>query len=113
MPFFVMDFSVSMIFQGLFLWLTGPFLAAYISPNLFEQASIWCFFSISQIAIMLWLIRSTLVSSGAKSVQDRGASLPLYRHCGGSPLLCVSAAAICDDHNTVCQSAAVQDYHAV
>ena len=37
---------------GAFLLLTGPVLAAWISPDLNEQASIWCFFSIVQIACM-------------------------------------------------------------
>ena len=34
--------------QGSFLLLTGPVMAAAITPNLMEQASIWCFFSIMQ-----------------------------------------------------------------
>lgn len=59
MPFFVI--RTGFIIQGLFLLLTGPVLAAYISPSMFEQASIWCFFSIAQIAIMLFLIRATLL----------------------------------------------------
>ena len=50
-----------MVIQGAFLFLTGPVLAAYITPNLMEQASIWCFFSISQICSMLFLIRETLI----------------------------------------------------
>lgn len=71
-PFFVM--SSNMVIQGFFLWLTGPFLAAYISPNLFEQASIWCFFSISQIGIMLWLIRDVLLLGwGRKSGKDKNS----------------------------------------
>jgi len=38
-----------------FLWLfgTGPLLASYISPNLHEQASIWCFMSIIQTTVGL------------------------------------------------------------
>ena len=35
MPFFVI--KSTMVLPGIFLWLTGPFLAAYISENLFEQ----------------------------------------------------------------------------
>jgi hypothetical protein len=50
-PFFVM--KKNMVIQGIFLWLAGPFLASYITPNLMEQASIWCFFSIAQIGIMV------------------------------------------------------------
>jgi hypothetical protein len=54
-PFFIL--KKNMIIQGVFLWLAGPYLASWISPNLMEQASIWCFFSIAQIGIMLFLIR--------------------------------------------------------
>jgi len=39
-------------FFGLFLFLTGPGMAAFITDDLNEQASIWCFFSIAQIALM-------------------------------------------------------------
>ncbi|KRX07610.1 hypothetical protein PPERSA_11159 [Pseudocohnilembus persalinus] len=67
-PFFVM--RKSMIIQGFFLWLTGPFLSTYFTDNLQEQASVWCFFSISQIAIMLFLIRKTLVLKWSKNGQQ-------------------------------------------
>eukprot|EP00049_Salpingoeca_infusionum_P006935 m.113006 g.113006 ORF g.113006 m.113006 type:complete len:323 (-) comp13498_c0_seq1:502-1470(-) len=63
-PFFVL--KKDMVIQGVFLWLTGPLLAAYITPNLMEQASIWCFFSISQIGIMLFLIRNVLIVNWRK-----------------------------------------------
>ena len=46
---------------GFFLWLTGPYMAAWITPNLMEQASIWCFFSISQIGLMLFAVSSMMV----------------------------------------------------
>jgi len=58
-PFFIL--KKSMIIQGVFLWCLGPMLASYITSNLMEQASIWCFFSIAQIAIMLFLIRDQLI----------------------------------------------------
>lgn len=64
-PFFVL--RQNMIIQGLVLWATGPALAAYITPNLMEQASIWCFFSISQIGVMLFLIRNVLVTQWGKT----------------------------------------------
>merc|ERR1712110_198829 len=64
-PFFVM--KRNMIIQGSFLWAAGPFLASWITPNLMEQASIWCFFSIAQIAIMLFIIRDQLILSFGKS----------------------------------------------
>ena len=53
-PFMVL--GRKMIVLGLFTLLTGPILASYITASLFEQASIWCFFSISQGAglVALW-----------------------------------------------------------
>lgn len=60
-PFFALYEKKGMVIQGIFLFLFGPVLAALISDNLMEQASIWCFFSIAQIAIMLFLIRETLI----------------------------------------------------
>lgn len=60
-PFFALYEKKGMVIQGLFLFLFGPVTAAFISSNLMEQASIWCFFSIAQIAIMLFLIRETLI----------------------------------------------------
>jgi len=58
-PFFVL--KRNMIVQGIFLWAVGPYLASYITANLMEQASIWCFFSIAQIGVMLFLIRKYLI----------------------------------------------------
>lgn len=60
-PFFALYEKKGMILQGLFLFLFGPVMAGFISENLMEQASIWCFFSIAQISIMLFLIRETLI----------------------------------------------------
>jgi len=60
-PFFALYEKKGMVIQGVFLFLFGPALAGYITPNLMEQASIWCFFSIAQIAIMLFFIRETLI----------------------------------------------------
>jgi hypothetical protein len=51
-PFFVWG-SWFMALQGVLLLLTGPVLSALITPNLQEQASIWCFFSIMQITVMV------------------------------------------------------------
>merc|ERR1719487_1643652 len=50
-PFFVLYEKKGMVLQGIFLFVFGPGLASWISPNLMEQASIWCFFSIAQISI--------------------------------------------------------------
>lgn len=60
-PFFALYEKKGMILQGCFLFIFGPISAAFISDNLMEQASIWCFFSIAQISIMLFLIRETLI----------------------------------------------------
>jgi len=60
-PFFALYEKRGMVIQGVFLFVFGPYLASWISPNLMEQASIWCFFSIAQIAIMLFFIRETLI----------------------------------------------------
>lgn len=60
-PFFALYEKKGMILQGCFLFVFGPVLASLISDDLMEQASIWCFFSIAQISIMLFLIRETLI----------------------------------------------------
>jgi hypothetical protein len=60
-PFFALYEKKGMILQGVFLFIFGPLMASMISDNLMEQASIWCFFSIAQISIMLFLIRETLI----------------------------------------------------
>ena len=39
-------------FGSVFMFLTGPVLAAFISGDRFEQPAIWCFFSVSQIVVM-------------------------------------------------------------
>lgn len=61
MPFFVIK-PQNMI-QGFVLWATGPALANYISPDLTEQASIWCFFSISQIVRFFFPASLTMIAS--------------------------------------------------
>jgi hypothetical protein len=65
-PFLALYEKKGMVIQGIFLFVFGPFLAGVITPNLMEQASIWCFFSIAQIAIMLFLIRETLITHWGK-----------------------------------------------
>jgi hypothetical protein len=66
-PFFALYEKKGMCMQGLFLFLSGPGLASLITDNLQEQASVWCFFSICQIAIMLFLIRETLIINWGKT----------------------------------------------
>jgi len=65
-PFFALYEKRGMVIQGCFLFAFGPYLAGLITPNLMEQASIWCFFSIAQIAIMLFCIRETLITNWGK-----------------------------------------------
>merc|ERR1712137_628424 len=61
-PFMVMDRK--MVVLGLFLLLSGPILASYITPSLHEQASIWCFYSCVQTVMMmlLWYTQNNFVS---------------------------------------------------
>ena len=65
-PFLALYEKKGMVLQGAFLFLFGPVMAAQISDNLQEQASIWCFFSLAQICIMLFLIRETLIINWGK-----------------------------------------------
>jgi hypothetical protein len=51
-PFFALYEKKGMVLQGVFLFVFGPGMASMISPNLMEQASIWCFFSIAQVIIV-------------------------------------------------------------
>lgn len=55
-PFVAMaDRDMSLLAQGVLLFVTGPLLSTFITSNLQEQASIWCFFSIVQICVIaLW-----------------------------------------------------------
>jgi len=66
-PFFALYEKKGMVIQGIFLFVFGPGLASIITPNLMEQASIWCFFSIAQISIMLFCIRETLILNWGKN----------------------------------------------
>jgi len=73
-PFFALYDKKGMVLQGIFLWMSGPGLSSMITSNLMEQASIWCFMSIAQIAIMLFLIRETLIvkwSKGGVGLMDK------------------------------------------
>jgi len=74
-PFFAMYEKRGMVVQGCFLYLTGPFMASLITPNLFEQASIWCFGSIAQIAVMLFLIRDTLIVKWGRGAHGTGKTM--------------------------------------
>jgi len=49
------------VIRTIFVFVTGPFLAGWITSDLMEQGSIWCFFSIAQIAIMVYSDRKRLL----------------------------------------------------
>src|SRR3989338_5485228 len=42
--------------SGIVLFATGPLAAWFITPNLYEQAAIWCFMSIGQILVLVGLV---------------------------------------------------------
>jgi len=46
--------------HGFVLFATGPLLSSFITPNLYEQASIWCFFSIGQVCLATITLYFTL-----------------------------------------------------
>jgi len=81
-PFFIMKWN--MVIQGIFLWAAGPLLASFITPNLQEQASIWCFFSISQIGFMLYVIREQLILGWGRNRNKNGQSTPVFTNNGVS-----------------------------
>ena len=41
---------------SLWLLITGPVLSTFITPDLMEQASIWCFFSIAQTLVIMFCV---------------------------------------------------------
>jgi hypothetical protein len=43
--------AVLMVLQATFLYALGPGMAAVVTPNLHEQASIWCLFSMAQVML--------------------------------------------------------------
>lgn len=79
-PFVALYEKKGMVIQGIFLFLFGPIAASFVSDNLMEQASIWCFFSLAQITIMLFLIRETLIihwGKGNISVMNKSNDVKL------------------------------------
>ncbi|MES1910323.1 MAG: hypothetical protein MHM6MM_002935 [Cercozoa sp. M6MM] len=58
-PFFVTGVK-SLWVQGALLCLGGPFLSTIVTDNLYEQASIWCFFSILQITLAVFVSKFAL-----------------------------------------------------
>jgi hypothetical protein len=53
-PAMLMYENKRMVITQIIFFITGPLLAAYITSNLMEQASIWCFFSIFQCALCFY-----------------------------------------------------------
>ncbi|CAF0906828.1 unnamed protein product [Rotaria sp. Silwood1] len=82
-PFFALYEKKGMVIQGIFLFVFGPYLAGLITPNLMEQASIWCFFSIAQIAIMLFCIRESLIINWGRNKSGH-TSLISGKQTGGT-----------------------------
>jgi len=69
LPFFVLDHgsflkNIGNRIAGLLLFLTGPVLADWITPNRQESASIWCFFSILQVVGLVCIMIAQLLSFG-------------------------------------------------
>jgi hypothetical protein len=60
-PSFAMYEKKALIIRSTLLFIFGPILASYITSNLMEQASVWCFFSMGQIFVFLFVVRKTLV----------------------------------------------------
>ena len=71
-PFFVIPRPM-MWAQGLLLFFTGPVLAAIITPNLQEQASVWCFFSIAQLVFMLFAVRNYMTRQQSQAILNAHA----------------------------------------
>jgi len=90
-PFFALYEKRGMVIQGVFLFAFGPWLASLITPNLMEQASVWCFFSIAQIAIMLFFIRETLIINwgreGHQSLLKKQQMIKEAKHADDVPLV--------------------------
>jgi len=64
-----------------FIIATGPVLAGLITPNLMEQASIWCFLAIAQISIMQFTLRKII---WAKYYDAKKAPSPITTRKGKS-----------------------------
>jgi hypothetical protein len=75
-PFFLVDTGNTMAnftncIAGLILFVTGPILADSIAPNKHEAASIWCFFSIMQIVVLVMLLAGQRISRGRWYVNEK------------------------------------------
>merc|ERR1712166_180310 len=68
-PFFVLDHgslsrNIPNWIAGAILFLSGPAMADWFTPNKHEAASIWCFFSICQVLGLVAILFSTMHSRG-------------------------------------------------
>jgi len=69
LPFFTLDHgsfgkNAGTRVAGALLFLTGPALADWITPNRQEAASIWCFFSILQVVGLICIMIPQMVARG-------------------------------------------------
>jgi len=81
-PYFAM--GMDMWINGAILLFTGPVLSKLITDNLYEQASIWCFFSIGQVFIAVFALyfqlragKTDLWTYKPKVAGDKPASSPV------------------------------------
>jgi hypothetical protein len=75
-PFFVFDFGKQRLvlwIAGLLLFATGPMLGDYITDNKQEAASIWCFFSICQIGLLMTVLVISAVTRKKKKGKSKRA----------------------------------------
>lgn len=69
LPFFTLDHgsfgkNIGNRIAGVLLFLTGPVLADWITPNRHESASIWCFFSILQVVGLVAIMIAQMLAKG-------------------------------------------------
>jgi len=75
-PFFAMDHgsfgaNVGNYIGGTILFFTGPFLGDWITGNKHEAASIWCFFSIMQVCLLVIILAGQQMAKGRWSIADQ------------------------------------------
>lgn len=78
MPFFAMDHgspgrNFGNWVAGIILFVTGPLVGDWFTPNKHEAASIWCFFSIMQVVGLVLLIVFQKMAYGKWFVGDNAA----------------------------------------
>lgn len=58
-PYFVMFKRRLALMGGVFVWLTGPVMASYITKSVNEQPAIWCLYSVLQSTLFGIVVRWT------------------------------------------------------